>query len=75
LAKARVRCMAMWKPAEPCCGMERRFNRSLQLVYLAVDITLRNCHHLGIDIRSFKMPRFKSAGNIVSTLSPKPVFF
>jgi hypothetical protein len=53
------------------------FDRSHQLVdrYLAVDVTLRNCHYLEINIRSFEMQRFKNARNIVSALSPKPVFF
>jgi hypothetical protein len=43
--------------------------------YLAVNVTLRYCHRLRIDIRSCNMQRFKSARNIVSALSPKPVFF
>ena len=53
-----------------------RFNRSRELVerYLAVDVTLRNCHRLSVDIQSLEMQRFKSAHNTVSTLSPVPVF-
>jgi hypothetical protein len=53
-----------------------RFNRSRQFVerYLAVDVTLRNCHRLSVDIQSLEMQRFKSAHNTVSTLSPVPVF-
>jgi hypothetical protein len=53
-----------------------RFDHSRQLVdrYLAVDVTLRNCHRLEIDIRPLEMQRLKSARNIVSALSPKPVF-
>ena len=41
---------------------------------LAVDVTLHNWHRLRIEIRSLNTQRFESARNIMSALSPKPVF-